>query len=212
MKASNRLNIPSGTRFGEWIVIEEAEPIGSGVRIQRRMICKCTCGIQKIVSLCSLRTGRSQRCKKCKYSLRPKNPKKSFHNRTYRIYWGMRERCYHSKCRAYIHYGGRGIVVCDRWMQNYDNFVTDMGEAPIGKSIDRIDNDGPYSPENCRWASPSEQANNRRSNRIVTFDDREMTFAQVAYEAGVSYKKLHDRTTYRGQSLASAISQTKSHT
>jgi len=96
---------------------------------------------------------------------------------TYRSWQAMRSRCHSLTDPAYARYGGRGIVVCARWSESFEAFLADMGERPAGTTLDRIDNDGPYSPENCRWATRTEQGRNRRTNRLLTFNGATKTIA-----------------------------------
>lgn len=104
----------------------------------------------------------------------------------------MKTRCYNAKAQSYRNYGGRGIRVCDRWQQ-FENFYRDMGERPKGKTLERIHNDRDYSPENVRWATRKEQANNRRSSRIITFEGASKTLEQWAEHIGISPQALDTR-------------------
>lgn len=90
----------------------------------------------------------------------------------YQTWKGIQRRCHDPENAAYKHYGGRGIVVCDRWRASFDNFMDDMGYKPIGKrhTLERKNNDGNYCPENCKWATYFEQGQNRRDNVQVTID------------------------------------------
>lgn len=105
--------------------------------------------------------------------------------KTYTVWWSMRRRCENPKQKSYERYGGRGITVCERW-QSYENFLEDMGHVPQGKSLDRIDNNGPYSPENCRWATLQEQGRNKRNNRLFTMNGKTQCLAAWSSETGIS--------------------------
>jgi hypothetical protein len=104
----------------------------------------------------------------------------------YHVWGQMRYRCSNPRARAYKDYGGRGIRVDPRW-DSFEQFVADMGPRPCGMTLNRKDNDGPYSPENCEWATPVTQANNRRGNdpRVV-LDGEEVQFSAAAHKLGVS--------------------------
>jgi len=97
----------------------------------------------------------------------------------------MKDRCFNPNHKHYSDWGGRGITVCDRWKNSFENFFADMGLKPTAKhSIDRIDNDGDYCPENCKWATNAEQQNNQRTNRLITIGCVTLTIAQWAKEMG----------------------------
>ena len=104
-----------------------------------------------------------------------------------RFVWrSMINRCHRPEVENYPNYGGRGIAVCDRWRNSFDAFMSDMGERPPGGTIERRDNDGPYSPENCFWATRTVQAKNKRNNRLITANGRTMTMADWARELGIN--------------------------
>ena len=102
----------------------------------------------------------------------------SINRKYYSVWSGMRSRCNNPRDVAYKNYGGRGIKVCERW-NSYENFLNDMYPKPEGFSLDRIDNDGPYSPENCRWADRKLQARNRRSTLKIKYKENEYTFGEL---------------------------------
>ena len=112
--------------------------------------------------------------------------------RSYHIWYGMIERCENPKNKSYQNYGGRGITICKRW-RDFPSFFKDMGEPPLGLSLDRIDNNRGYSPKNCRWATDREQSNNRRNNRTIRKGDKEMTLSQWAVFLGIRTDTLWRR-------------------
>jgi len=106
----------------------------------------------------------------------------------------IKRRCFNAKCKSYKYYGGKGIKVCDEWVNNYEQFFKDMGKKPFNNySIDRIDSDKNYSPDNCRWADISTQSNNRGSNRLLTYKNKTLTMAQWAKKIGINYDTLRSR-------------------
>jgi hypothetical protein len=111
---------------------------------------------------------------------------------TYRVWRHMHTRCENPKCDDFKDYGGRGISVCERW-QKFEHFYADMGRKPDNHSIDRIDTNGNYEPGNCRWASLTEQANNKRSNVLIEHAGKALTLPAWARELGLNYCSLYTR-------------------
>ncbi|PWT89275.1 MAG: hypothetical protein C5B54_09170 [Acidobacteria bacterium] len=121
----------------------------------------------------------------------------------------MLGRCYRTTDAAFADYGGRGIKVCQRWLDSFENFLADMGSRPsMQHSLDRRDGNGDYEPNNCRWATKSEQAQNRRHNRMVIVDDRSMSIRDACTLLGKDFKLVQLRLN-KGWSFEDAISRPK---
>jgi hypothetical protein len=127
------------------------------------------------------------------------------HSEEHHIWKKMKFRCLNPNSDNYHHYGGRGIVVCDRWLESFENFYQDMGPRPKGLTLERKNNDGPYSPENCKWATRREQANNTRRTRRVIYNGQSFSVAQLARQFGLSDTVLHDRLFSIGWDLETAL-------
>lgn len=122
-------------------------------------------------------------------------------NRSYLVWRNMKRRCLNPLDSAYPNYGGRGVSVCDRWM-SFENFLADMGERPPGLTIERIDNEQGYSPENCRWASMKEQLRNQRRNRRIEHLGVTMTMTDWAEAVGIKVDTLAKRLGRMGPQRA----------
>ena len=115
-------------------------------------------------------------------------------NSTYGLYHGMKSRCLNKNNRAYKNYGGRGIKICKRWLESFDNFYADMGEAPSKNfTLDRINNNGNYTPSNCRWASKTDQNNNTRNVRYFKYQGQRLTTRQWSIKTGIPKTCIDER-------------------
>lgn len=167
---------------------------------------QCVCENKKTVRGEHLRAGKVKSCgylnrKKCKL-----NPITHGMSKTpiYTTWQAMKDRCFNTKADNYINYGGRGITVCDRWVNSFENFIIDMGPRPEGKTLDRINNNKNYSPENCQWSTPKVQASNRRNSKIISYKGLSLTVAEWAGEIGVKVGTLYSRL-YRDWPLEKAL-------
>jgi len=187
----------------------------TGKRKRRAAVFLCECGTSLVADHHSVASGHTISCGCRKKDADVSNRLKhgcsgpiGKRTRAYSIWTKMMQRCANPANAKYPIYGGRGIKVCERWLE-FGNFLEDMGEPKAGLSIDRIDVDGGYEKENCRWATAKEQANNTRVNVIVELDGERMTLKQAAEKAGVRYKLFWKYVQKRNLSVTEAISRCK---
>lgn len=196
-----RRNNLVGQRFGILTVVEDA---GNDAHGNSLWLCRCDCGCTKIVRGSKLKEGQVKSCgctqhvfteERCANISRSKVKHGLSGNRLYYIYDNMIKRCYNESSEKYKNYGGRGITVCDEWKNSRQAFFDWALHSGYdeGLTIDRIDVNGNYCPENCRWATQKEQANNRTSNRYVTYNGETHSIAEWAELTGLPPSTLYSR-------------------
>lgn len=195
----------TGQQFGRLLVIERAENSSDG---RAQWYCQCKCGNYTIVRGKDLRRMHTTSCG-C-FGAERRKESTTVHGkcgtRLRNIWGGMKDRCYNPRNNRYIHYGAKGITVCDEWLHNFQafwNWAMASGYQD-DLSIDRIDNDKGYSPDNCRWATRKEQQNNTSSNKSITFNGKTMTLTQWCEKQKISKRKYYDRIE-SGWSLEEAL-------
>lgn len=199
MGRSDFKNDLTGRRFGKVIATEYLR--GSG-----RWMYLCDCGNTRATLAQNLVAGRTQSCgcRALSGELRRGTHKLS-QSGIYAIWVAMRDRCANVHNKQYKNYGGRGITVCERWMQ-FENFFSDMGHRPDGLSLDRKENNLGYSPENCRWATAREQSLNKRGNRLIEFGSVRQSITAWAEATGLARKTIDSRL-HRGWSVGDALTR-----
>jgi len=191
----------AGKSFGRLAVIYRVPPF--------KWYCKCECGNAKVIHGQSLRTGVTTSCgclqkEKASHANTTHGMTGSIEHRCWRHIKG---RCYNKNDSRYMNYGGRGISVCDRWLSSFEHFYADMGERPSDKtSIERINNDLGYSPDNCKWATSYEQSNNTSRSVVMEYNGERLNRTQMAKKYGIAHSTFRMRLSL-GWSIHDALTR-----
>ena len=198
----NRFKDITNLKFGRLTPISN-ERIHNGKRMRTWWLCQCDCGKQIKVIMGSLTNGGTKSCGCLNMENLTKHGK--YKSIEYAAWCYAKSRCYRKKNISYHNYGGRGIIMCERWKNSFINFFDDMGECPKGFTLDRINTNGNYEPGNCRWVSMLTQANNRRNTTLVTFNGITKSLCDWARHLKISRDKA--RYMYNQKTLINLISQ-----
>ena len=198
----------SGQRFGRLVAEYRAPNAGEGTSSKAKWNCLCDCGGTTIVHASALRSGNTKSCGCLNQEISAitggKTRRHGMTKTPIWIVWGsMLQRCENPHHKSFKYYGGRGITVCERW-HTFENFYADMGDVPTGLSIERNDVNGNYEPDNCRWATTTEQGANKRNNTLITANGETKNLMAWCRECGISKVTLMDRIK-RGWSPERAI-------
>ena len=172
-----------GLKFGKWLVGSK----GKNINHKTTWKCICECGSVKEVYACHLIANKSNGCLDC--AVKTHGMTKTA---THQSWVGMKSRCLNKSHMAYHRYGGRGITIEPNWL-DFQSFLNDMGIRPKGLTLDRIDNNGNYFKENCRWATKKEQSNNSKQNKYVIHNLKKYTFSELADKLNVKYPTLYSQ-------------------
>ena len=190
----------TGERFGILIVIGVSRRVKSGKRERYYWKCKCDCGRIKEVRTDCLTRGLVRSCGCLKkeqngINLTKFHRHKLSHTKLWDTYYSMKSRCYDPADKRYKDYGGRGIKVCGEWESSFDEFANWAISHGFDKNlqIDRIDNNGDYSPENCRWVTQKENCRNRRSNVLIEYNGKMITLVEFSEIMNIPYKIAYSK-------------------
>lgn len=194
----------TGQKFGRLIVVKRMDNDKWG---KIYWLCECHCRSKKVIRGNHLRSGKTKSCgcllKEGSHTTHGhyKNGKKS---NTYHSWTNMIQRCTNPNNKAYHYYGDRGITVCKRWRNSFENFLGDMGEVSEGYQIDRVDNNGNYCKSNCRWVTSKINNRNRRDNYLETYNGKTQCLVEWSEEFGINYHTLRWRLDH-GWSIGKAF-------
>lgn len=198
---------PLFTVFGMLMVT--GSPYVKG-RDHARVQCTCECGGAYHAEVVRLIRGLAKSCNANRHApptFKHGAAKRGDNSPEYVVWQNMRRRCYDPKNTAFGDYGGRGITVCDRWLESFENFYADMGARPKGKSLERKNNNLGYSKDNCKWADATEQARNKRNVKLIEFNGERMSLPAWAERIGVSKFSLRNRIYIYGWPIEVALTR-----
>ena len=184
----------AGSRISNWDVSSQTPQRKSG---HYYMECACLCGSgSRLVRIEKLATGVSKSCGCLRDNALTTHGKTSSatrkESRSYWIWAAMKQRCLNPNNKGYPNYGGRGVTICDKWM-SFEGFYSDMGDKPARLSLERINNNNGYSPENCKWADRASQNSNKRNNRYIEANGETRTITEWSRVLGVSHATIISR-------------------
>lgn len=204
----------TGKKFGRLTVKEKSDNDQNG---KSRWLCICGCGVEKTIYGHSLRSNHTKSCgclnKEIVSQIGKLNKRHGHTNKnskTYRAWTGMRDRCNNKNNKRYEDYGGRGIKVCERWSNKkngFENFLEDIGEIPKDRYLCRVRINGNYFPKNCKLSRREEQSKNKRTTRLITFNNKTQCLADWAVELNINYETLWARIYKYGWSIQKAFTR-----
>jgi hypothetical protein len=183
----------TGQQIGRLLVLREDKQHNG----RKTWLCRCECGNEKVVSSAALNHNRTRSCgclraeTAIERSRERTNPDAKRNSTLYHRWACMIQRCENQNNPSWHNYGGRSIKVCEAWRNSYDVFIADMGQPPTAKhTIERIDNNGDYTPENCQWALRSVQLRNQRRSIIATVEGKTLSAKDWAEQYGIPYSRI----------------------
>lgn len=190
-----------GVRINYILILNEISPhITKGGNKKRKVKCSCVCGKIKDIYLNDITSGKTKSCgcysaNNSRINAIKRNTKHNlYYTPEYNSWSSMKKRCLNKTHKSYDDYGGRGIDICESWLNSFDNFISDMGfKKSKDLSLDRIDNNKGYYKENCRWATRKQQGRNQRTNVFIEFNGQKKTLAEWSEIYNIEYNKLRYR-------------------
>jgi hypothetical protein len=207
-----------GDRFNNLTIIEFKTGFRPSGLKKYISVCRCDCGGLIEVETHNLKSGNTRWCQKCSSKHKSNHRKTHGHSehrkhiepegyRAYYIWQAIKRRCFNKNDNRFKDYGGRGITVCKRWADNYQNFLSDMGLPPTrNHQIDRIDNNGNYEPSNCRWVTQTQNSRNKRNNRLITAFGKTQTLVEWEEETGIAAPTIRRRIDKYCKTAEEAVS------